>query len=208
MKLAIVGTASSKIDAPYDDKTWDIWSMGSNRVGIPRFNKFFELHMRDSLDLAGVEDSHHDFIRSIGKDAIVLDSVEYPDATEYPKDDVRRKFGTYFTSSIAWMLGMAILRDDLEELSIYGVHMAGDGEYAHQRACAEGYIRYLQGKGVKVFIHPDSELLKGSEYCDTNLWIIRNKMKAAEDQARAAECRSHYEAGKSDMLKMLEREMR
>lgn len=208
MKLAIVGTADSKTDAPYDDLSWDIWTLGANRGGIPRFNKFFELHSKEQLDLAKIEPAHHDFIRSIAKDAIVFDSVEYPDATKYPKDEIRKKFGSYFTSSIAWMLGMAILQEDLKELSIYGVHMAGDGEYANQRACAEGYIRYLEARDVKVFIHPSSDLFSGSEYCDTNLWRVQERMKSQEIAARAAECKSHYEAGKADMLKILEREMR
>lgn len=208
MKIAIVGTADSKIHAPYDDKSWDIWTLGANRVGIPRFNKFFELHYRDALDKVKVTQEHHEFIRSIGKDAVVFDLTEYPDATKYPRDEARKLFGGYFTSSVAWMLGMAIMQEGLEEVSLYGVHMAGDREYAYQRACCEGYIRYLQGKGVKVFIHPDSSLLKGSEYCDSNFWIVRNKMDAAEKVAREAELRAHYEAGKSDMLKILEREMR
>lgn len=50
LKVALVGFASSsRNQAPWDDKTWEIWGMNSLYAMIPRFNRWFEIHPKEYL---------------------------------------------------------------------------------------------------------------------------------------------------------------
>ena len=70
----------------------------------------------------------------------------------------------YFTNTVSYMIALAI-HDGYEEIGIYGVDMAtsqgGIGnEYAAQRPSCEYYIGVAQGKGIKVTIPDEADLLK------------------------------------------------
>ena len=52
-KIALVGTASSSCDlAPYDDESWEIWTIGCNLQKNNRVTKMFELHTQSVLEQA------------------------------------------------------------------------------------------------------------------------------------------------------------
>lgn len=57
------------------------------------------------------------------------------------------------------MLALAISMEP-EEIQLHGVYMADESEYRHQRANAEYLIGFAEGKGIKVTIPNESELLK------------------------------------------------
>jgi hypothetical protein len=64
----------------------------------------------------------------------------------------------YFTSSIAYSLAYAIYLG-YEELILHGIALAVDEEeYSLQRTCAEAWIAYAMGKGVKISIAQPSSL--------------------------------------------------
>ncbi len=70
----------------------------------------------------------------------------------------------YFTNTISYMIALAI-HDGFEEIGIYGVDMAtsqgGIGnEYAAQRPSCEYYIGVAQGRGIKITIPDEADLLK------------------------------------------------
>jgi len=207
-KIAIVGTADSCKDAPFDDESWEIWTFCGAWKNIPRFDRFFEMHDAYCYSKTGTGDEKmFDFIKDAGKKAFVADTVQFPDATPFPFDRLYNKFGRYYTSTAAYVTALALLEAPTH-IGLWGIHMAGDGEHAHQRACAEHYLGMIRNAGIQLFIHPDSELLRESLYPSVDLWKVRQKIEAMKERAREAECKSHYEAGKRDMLLLLEREMR
>lgn len=70
----------------------------------------------------------------------------------------------YFTNTISYMIALAI-HDCYEEIGIYGVDMATSqggigGEYAAQRPSCEYYIGVALGRGIKVTIPDEADLLK------------------------------------------------
>jgi hypothetical protein len=110
-KIAIVGTAPTSVnDAPYGDATWEIWSLGSNQSVIKRFTRWFELHTFHALSMAGaLQPQRVEFFKRIGKSLTIgHPNPELPDAVMYPKDEIVAMFGNYFTSSISWMIALAI----------------------------------------------------------------------------------------------------
>ena len=109
---------------------------------------------------------------------------EFPDALVYPRDAVYEYFGRrYFTNSITWMLGLAIMelapnRKAVKdaEIGVWGVDMMVAGsaldsgsEYGYQRPSCEWILGYAEGLGIKVRIPDQSDLLKSAyDYGDDN----------------------------------------
>lgn len=164
MKVAIVGTAPSSVDdAPYQDDSWQIWSLGCNAGRIKRFNKWFELHSMEVLTSTNsIDKERTQFFQKIGSDLVVSKyNPIFPDATIYPKDEIVEEFGNYFTSSIAWMIALA-LKEGATEIGLWGIDMIGDCEYSYQRACCEYMLGIAKGRGVKVFVSPKSPVLRAA----------------------------------------------
>jgi hypothetical protein len=183
-KVALVGTAPSSVaDAPYDDNSWEIWSLGSNAGKVRRFTRWFELHTVDVLDSARcIDKNRQDFLNKIGKDLFIgHESEVFPNASLYPKDEIVKTFGNYFTSSIAWMIALA-LYEGVDEIGLWGIDMVGDCEYSYQRACCEYYLGIARGKGITVTISPHSPLLRAER-----LYAFEHTGLAGEIQSRIIE---------------------
>lgn len=170
MKIALVGTSvTSRAKAPYEDSSWQIWSTARNYDMGKRYDRWFELHGIEYLKNLRVEPEHLKFLESAGNKLILREPYpDYPDAILYPKDEVLEYFraanprlGKYFTSSIAWMLGMAIMQGP-EEIGIWGVDMALDEEYGHQRCCCEALLGFAIGKGIKISLPDETPLLRST----------------------------------------------
>jgi hypothetical protein len=72
------------------------------------------------------------------------------DKDSYPLDEIVEKFGSkYFTSSIAYMLALAITKKP-EEINIWGIDMEQGTEYAHQRPCVLYWIGQAEARGITV----------------------------------------------------------
>lgn len=192
-KIAIVGTAPSSVDdAPFGDMSWEIWSLGANQVKIKRFTKWFELHTFYALEQAdALQPQRMEFFKKIGKDLYIgHENPALPEAVMYPKDAIVSMFGNYFTSSIAWMIALAIY-EGADEIGVWGVDMIGDCEYSHQRACCEYLLGIARGKGITVTIAPQSPLLRAQR-----MYAFEHTELAGETQARIAEARA--ESNKAD----------
>jgi hypothetical protein len=92
-----------------------------------------------------------------------------PGSVSYPLYEVQRrvfknfrrgdnKYVKYFTSTFAYMMGIAEL-EDFERVEIYGFEMSDEIEYITQKACGEFWIGYLLGKGVEVYTPEGCQLL-------------------------------------------------
>jgi hypothetical protein len=94
-------------------------------------------------------------------------SEDIPFSVAFPLDEITKTFQppdeeSYFTSTVSMMLGLALLME-FKEIVMYGFEMGTGTEYHYQRNCAEYWMGYCRGKGVKLTA-PESGLLKGPLY--------------------------------------------
>jgi len=176
--LCIVGTASTSGDAPYDmeidgDYVYDIWGINTAlaKDDVKRLDVCFEMHPKRYWGLQAVTERLKDFDGPV----YMQDHYkEIPNSVSYPREAITEKYhleamgdNLYVTTTMVWMLLFA-LEEGYTDISIYGVHMAHETEYAYQRSSMSwvlgiihGWI--LDGKPYKLTIPPESELLK-AEY--------------------------------------------
>jgi len=129
-KVAILGTVPHKLQAPFADKSFEIWAIAHACLGdpIPRCDKIFEIHKWDEIikwksDLAW---------KFFPEAEIYLREKrpELPQAKVYPFDDIAKKFNIFDdrkeclqTNSISWMIALAI-DQGYKEIHVYGVNMS------------------------------------------------------------------------------------
>lgn len=165
--MAIVGKAPSSLKlAPYDDQSWEIWTL-SDLVQCgqaPRSDCHFELHDLDVLDGQPQRKDYSDWLAAYkGKTLLCKTDARVPAGVAYPLNEVTTRFGRYFTNSVSWMIALAIF-EGVNEIGIFGVDMAQDGtvngEYAKQRPSCEYFVGVAIGAGIKVTIPAEAQLLK------------------------------------------------
>lgn len=159
-KVAIVGGApSSKHLAPFNDPEWQIWGLAFRTVDLPRFDALFEIHEKRDY----VKESYYTWLHSLKQEVVAARGFPAaPNVTIFPFDKIPPEMGLYLTSSIAYMMALAIIRG-ASEIALYGCDMAvDDDEYFRQRPCLEQWIGYAKGKGIKVTIPAQSPIGKSS----------------------------------------------
>jgi len=57
------------------------------------------------------------------------------------------------------MLALAAM-EDFEEIHLYGINLAIADEYFYEKPCAEWWLGFLAGRGIKIFVPHASSLLK------------------------------------------------
>ena len=178
MQVAIVGLAPSTHDqAPFEDPEWEVWGFAEDNESYPYLDRAFEIHplphmrkinpllerrMREEIDVPLYMQEAY---------------PEIPGAIAYPIEDVIAVVGDYFNSSIAYMLGLAIL-EKVDRIGVWGVDMDGDDEFGFQRPNAEYLIGFAKGVGIDVYIPEESSLLTfgidgGGEY--TEYWRDKHR---------------------------------
>jgi len=176
--LCIIGTAPTCKDAPYDDNIdgeniYDIWAIDGaiTNPGVKRVDKLFEMHPKRYYGLQMIEERLKEFDGPV----VMQTHVEaIPNSVAYPYDEVKKMFyhpmmddNLYVTNTITWIILQA-LYEGYTDISLYGVHMAHDTEYAYQRSSCSwalgivhGWI--IAGLPYKLTIAPESSLFK-AEY--------------------------------------------
>lgn len=151
-KIAIVGTAQSSALAPVKDKSWSIWGVGFRGDHITRCTRWFEIHRLDGLH-DGPE--WRPLLKKWAKDCEMV--MFWPEPLgpriyQYPVPEIKAKFGTYFmTSTIAWMLALAIhehVKTPVSEIGVWGVDMEFGTEYAQQRAGVRHFLELARFAGI------------------------------------------------------------
>ena len=158
--IALVGTAESGKQAPFDDGFFEIWGVGGRRDWMVRADRWYEVHR-----LAGESETWVENWRAQAKswnDTIDI-YMHYPEpgfgrVIPYPTSHVMDRFGTRFlTSSFSWMMAHAI--DELcpdggewtpGEIAIYGVDMEAGAEYRQQRAGFHHFIDLARVLNIRV----------------------------------------------------------
>jgi len=176
-RLAIVGFANSKTEAPYNDPTWEIWGLNDLHGIIPRWTRWFDIHTPEVIDIdvqAGRAPPDKCGIGGLSHLTCPVymqqRNPKVPNSVQFPLDEVLKTFSNltgkrYFTNSISYMLAFALYEGIItgrqwDEIHIYGVDMAVGTEYEVQRASCEYWIGIAEGMGIKMYIPDSSDLNK------------------------------------------------
>lgn len=187
-RVAILGFADSYALAPFEDRSVEIHGINELHRYLPRWDRWYELHARESFEIKGNRDqeAHVNWLRAqkpVGhpEHKPIFMRELFPDIPagvvlplEWLSDRFFGRFGQrpYFTSSIGYMLAMAIAegRDEaftpiddtaVGWIGLYGIDLASDTEYGEQRPNAEYFIGLARGLGIEVVIADGSALLRG-----------------------------------------------
>ena len=121
-KFAICGfAASTRMAAPFEDKDYYIVGLNQLYRHAPRADLWYDIH--SNFDQDNVEGTDHvGWLRDSGMPVFMCQKdARIPTAVDYPVDEViRRVLGCdYFTSTVAFMLGWAIMMiDDQVEVEV------------------------------------------------------------------------------------------
>ena len=142
-KVAILGKIDTKYFAPFDDESFDIWSMNihADADKIPRVDLWFDIHANKPNPNADIKRENFPF-----------------------SDAEQLVGGQYFNNSVSYMIAYAILKG-YEEIALYGMQFNYDkesrrGEYQNVREL----IFFAKGRGIKVTAPVDKVMLQEYDY--------------------------------------------
>lgn len=209
-RLALIGTASSWSKAPFGNPEVDIWCHGSatftNRADkvpeagietllfgeeqptsiyigrIPRVTAFFEIHPRDLwIEWA-------DGLNGYGVPVYMHRQFEdVPTSVEYPIAEVVERFPRdLFSCTSTYMIPLAIIQG-YTEIGLYGIHVAADGEYAHEAPGIAYWCGVAEALGVEIIVPEESSVLAqgfryGYEEPPAEIGIYENQLRIMADE--------------------------
>jgi len=144
-----------------------IWAMNHGHLhGYPRIDRLYDMHPFELIQdphfyTRDYQQGHLDYLRSEHPYPVYMleQYPEIPAAVRYPKDAALELAGDYlhFTSSFCYMAASAIL-EGFDKWYVLGFDMDYGTEYEIQREEALKWIAYAKGRGIDVFIPPESGL--------------------------------------------------
>lgn len=206
-KVAIVGGAPSRQFAPIADRSWEIWGLGPQELKLPRADRWFEMHSEQQLIhyydevRRGKFAAHLKFLRDL-KCPVYMQRVHpsLPNSVAYPLDAVLKDCGRCFSSSVSYMLGLAI-HERFEGIGMWGVNMASKKEYTYQWAGVQYLLALAIARGIHVYLPDDcpitippkpilpiTKLLYGYDWDHPEAWwnkLKREKERKARAKAKA-----------------------
>lgn len=164
-KVAIVGGGNTRKKAPFDDESWEIWGFSSKAWRFPRVNRWFELHAMTDLrqQLSYRKKGRRSFagyMRFMRR----LDCPVYmqkvhptiPTSVAFPLDDVLARFGRCFTSSVSYMVALAMM-EGVDVLGLWGVEVRRR-EYLHQRPALKYLLSLARQEGITISLPAGSTI--------------------------------------------------
>lgn len=205
-KIAIIGYTDHRRQAPFENPEWEKWGLNDLYLDLPVVAdrsqwQWFQCHQFQGPAPHLVPESPTDFrqgpphprdanhlpwLQKFSQEIpiwVVQPHPDLPDCRTIPRDDLYAYFDDghgspikYFTNSISWMMGMAIMRlAPVEngqralpgaEMGVFGVDMmvaGGPGsEYGYQRPSCEFFLGWARGAGIRLTIPHESDLLKSA----------------------------------------------
>lgn len=230
-KIAIIGTAPSSVNlAPYNDPTWEIWAL--KVWNAPRWDVFFEIHEATEGERRWPKE-YVEFLRKEHragdgglKPLMTQGKVEHwPNSKPYPLEAAIKRFGSYFTNQVSYMLALAIMQHGadvkgtksvIDQIGLWGVDMAqhgidGRSEYAHQRPSCEYFMGVAVGAGIPVYVPPQSDLLKTrklyaferddfADKCKARSKELQTRLQQERQKAELAQRNADHLAGAQDNM--------
>jgi hypothetical protein len=164
-KIAIIGTAPQWALAPFDDPEWEIWGIYGVVTAGKRLTRVYELHDRAIIEEQAKKDktgAYFEKVAAMGENYITKDHFDQaPNASRFDFDSKIKKYGRYFASSAAWLLAQAI-DEGVDTIGMWGINMAANEEYVHQKPSCTYLLGYARAKGINIVIPASSELLQCS----------------------------------------------
>lgn len=163
MRVVILGSASSSLRLiPWDEPDVEFWAGASFFKFHPNFaslvTHWFEIHpnierLREEWLGWAVENQVRCYLQD--------KHSELENSQAYPIDEMVEQFGRYLTSTVAYMLALAISKG-ATEIGCFGVNMSSDTEYFRHRPCFEYFAGLARGMGIRVHVAGESPLLQSS----------------------------------------------
>ena len=171
--VCIAGCSNNNRLAANMQEPWvELWSLtDAYKFLTRRIDRWFEMHRE------GYYEGRVEWMKYAGNTlpTYMLDHTpEFPSSLAYPIKDVANSGRTYFTSSVAYMLALAV-HEGFDEIRIVGINLDTRLEYLEQRACVEYWIGQADGRGIEVKIAGNSSLLEGFLYG----YAVREKLRTA-----------------------------
>lgn len=181
-RVAIVGTAESWKNAPFNDPSIEIWSLNDAYcLGLPRVDRWFELHPLDHMVFRPRTqkvvtktaippgyymrpEGHLEWLKQQAATIPVYLQNDPPadwpvNAKRFPLETVEAAFGGYWASGPSYMVALAML-EGFTEIQIWGIHLATEQEYRDQRSNFEFLLGIAAGRGITVVMADSSPVLK------------------------------------------------
>lgn len=178
-KVIIMGFApDSRELAPIHDDSFDVWGLNELYMEMPqireRAHMWFQLH---GYEPPTIRDKNQVQSLAALKCPVWMwkPHAGIPNSVQYPLEQILTKFDTYgegmapdipnqrdrayFTNTVSWMIALAVMFD-YKEIHIYGVNMAQDQEFQHQRPSCEFFIAWARGAGKKIYLPIESDLCR------------------------------------------------
>ena len=209
--IAICGTAPvDRLEVNKEPPEVERWCQSACWKFVEQIDRYFELHTNSWIYGRSGPRGYVDFLYWMqhAKCPIYRQAVapHIPNSVAYPLEEMVQKFGLpdgqtgelagFFTSSIAYMLAMAVaeLEKTGGEIKLFGVHMATKMEYSHQRNGCEYYLGWAKALGIKVTIPGNSPILKGAMYGHTEdsrmtIELVEKRIQEIDNQIRTEEAK-------------------
>lgn len=179
-RVAIVGFASStRLKAPFNDQSWEVWAMNQLYRFIPRATRWWEVHPHTGpYSYIADQVAGTDYMKWLRECPIPVYMIsahpEIPTSIEYPLQRLIDEFGLrdvrpdmknkgYFHSTVDLMMALAI-SEGFEEIGIWGVDMLHDTEWGYQKPSGSFWLGMAKGRGVKITLPVESALLNNEGY--------------------------------------------
>ena len=164
-KVAIVGAGASRVAAPLDDPTWDVWGLNNlkirDRAGHFRGDRWFELHPYAAQSTEDLQ-----FIEACPVPLYVLDlmpAVKNPRQIRFPFEWIKVRFpqAPFFACTFAYQIAFALVLN-IHEIGLFGVDLdlGSDRERTVERTTVAYWVGVAQGMGRKITIPPTCGLLR------------------------------------------------
>ena len=195
-KIAIVAKAPDTVRlAPWNDASWSKWILNdmASLNEAPNWDACFEVH-ENAITSASCGTIHSQWLRKQHGKPIVTNRshADMPDCVPLPVDEIVNTFGRYVTNTVSWMLATAILLQP-DEIGLWGVNMAQDGEYAYQRNNLEFFCGVAFRAGIKITIPDGCDILTAPFLygVDGERMLGKMKVRRAELEQRLSQARAN-----------------
>ena len=178
-KIAIVGSGSSFVEAPWEDKSWEIWGMA--QVMNRRADVLFEIHRPDYWGVYGGPAYRQDLARVKVPLFMREKAEDIPLSRAYPIERVRGVLGPRvdFSCTAVFMLALALTEavearatsfaNEIETIGLWGLDLAAEDEYAYQRPAMCFLVGLADGLSIPLTIPASSSLCRpGPIYGETS----------------------------------------
>lgn len=130
---------------------------GRGKLPIPRVTRWFEMHSVEQLKRCRGDRKtkmwyaeYWQFLSRLRVPVYMLKRhAEIPGSVAYPLEEAVRLFGRCFTSSVSYIIALAIMAG-YERIGLWGVDLSDKEEYIYQRPAVQYLLGMAKKRGITV----------------------------------------------------------